>query len=148
MARGSPEVRIRRLRAGDHAGVVDLLGLVGMNPHVRGRESPEAFRRQLRSSRTTYLGAFDGERLVGIVLGTHDSRKGWINRLAVYPEYQRRGIGTRLVRACERGLRAAGMEIFSALIEPGNEASETFFEGLGYEVWQLTYARKKLRRGV
>ena len=32
-----------------------------------------------------------GGELVGVVLGTHDGRKGWINRLAVAPAYQRRG---------------------------------------------------------
>lgn len=148
MARGSHRVRIHPLRAADHPGVVDLLELVGMDPHVRGRESAESFRRQLRSNRTTYLGAFEGDRLVGVVLGTHDTRKGWINRLAVHPDHRRRGIGSRLVRTCERALRGANMEMFSALIEPGNDASEAFFEGLGYEMWRLTYARKKLRRGV
>lgn len=141
-------VRIRRLRLADHGDVVELLRRCGMTPRSRGRDSRPAFARQLRTHRTTYLGAFAGDRLVGVVLGTHDTRKGWINRLAVHPEYRRQGVATRLVRTCERGLRAEGIEMFAALIETGNAASKALFRKLGYATGRLTYARKKLRPGI
>lgn len=141
-------IRIRPLGIRDYTVLIELFRVCGLNPRVRGRDSREAIARQLRSFRSLYLGAFDGERLVGAVFGTHDGRKGWINRLAVRPKYRRRGIAVRLVRVCERRLRAAGIEMFAALIEPGNEASETLFHALGYELLRLTYARKKLRREV
>jgi len=95
-----------------------------------------------------YLGAFDGHRLVGAVLGTHDTRKGWINRLAVHPDYRRRGIARRLVRFAERELRKQGLEMFAALIEPRNAASEAVFRHLGYDVILIRYARRKIHRGV
>jgi ribosomal protein S18 acetylase RimI-like enzyme len=66
----------------------------------------------------------------------------------VHPAYRRRGIAARLVRACERGLRSAGIEMFAALIEPGNRASEALFRSLGYEFLRLTYARRKVRSEV
>lgn len=141
-------IHIRALRIRDYAALVELFRVCGLNPRVRGRDSREAIARQLRSFPDVYLGAFDGERLVGAVLGTHDVRKGWINRLAIYPEYRRRGIAARLVRRCERSLRARGIEMFAALIEPGNEVSERVFRALGYELIRLTYARKKRRPEV
>ena len=148
MARGSPRVRIRPLRVRDHAAVIGLLAACRMNPHVRGRDSPAAFRRQLAAHPTTYLGAFDGDRLVGCVFGTHDARKAWINRLAVDPAYRRRGIATRLVKECERHLRRQGMEMFAALIDLPNRQSAALFRSLGYDVGKLWYARKKRRPGV
>jgi len=138
-------VRIRPLRLADHAAYVDLLGLADLHPRVRGRDSRAAFARQLRSNRTAYLGAFEGARLVGVVLGTHDTRKGWINRLAVHPAWRRRGIASRLVRACERSLRSEGIEVFAALIEPDNNASMAFFDRLGYARTDIAYVRRKLR---
>lgn len=141
-------IEVHPLRLQDHADTIALLDVCGLHPRTRGRDSRSAFARQLRSNRTLYLGAFDGPRLVGTVLGTHDSRKGWINRLAVHPEYRRRGIGRRLVRACERGLRDLGLGVFAALIERGNDPSMAFFDSLGYESARIQYVRRKLRKDL
>ncbi len=141
-------IRIRPLRLRDYDDIVSVFRSCGLDPKVRGRDSRPAIARQLRFNRGLYLGAFDGDRLVGTVLGTHDSRKGWINRLAVHPAYRRRGLARRLVRACERALRARRMEMFCALIEPDNAASKAVFRSLGYRVDRLAYARRKLRDDV
>ncbi len=141
-------VRLRPLRRTDYHAMIALFQIAGMNPKTRGRDSPRSFSEQLRRNRRSYLGAFDGDRLVGVVLGTHDTRKAWINRLAVHPDYRRRSIAARLVRACERVLREQGLKMFAALIEPENRASEAFFRSLGYEILPILYARKKLRDSV
>src|SRR3989449_10002567 len=74
--------------------------------------------------------------------------QGLDQRLAVHPDYRRRSIARRLVRACERVLRQQGLKMFAALIEPENRASEAFFRSLGYEILPILYARKKLRESV
>ena len=82
------------------------------------------------------------------MFGTHDVRKAWVNRLAVHPEYRRQGLATRLVREVERAFRRQGMEMFVALIDDGNRSSRALFRSLGYDLWDITYARKKRRPGV
>lgn len=119
-----------------------------MSPRSSGRESRAAFAAQLRARSNRYYGAFDRGRLIGTVLGTHDTRKGWISRLAVDPDYRRRGIARRLVSSVERGLRDQGIAMFAALVEPDNEASAAFFRAVGYEVIPMTYARRKARPDV
>ncbi len=141
-------VRIRPLRLSDYAAIVEVIDLCGLHARRRGRDSRKAIARQLRSKQNVYLGAFDGDRLVGTVFGTHDTRKGWINRLAVLPEYRRRGVAQRLVRAAERGLRAKGMLIFAALIDSTNVASRSLFAKLGYTTQDVLYYRRKLREDV
>ena len=141
-------IRIRGLRLSDYAAVVAVIDACGLHARTRGRDSRQAIAAQLRSRQNVYLGAFDGERLVGVVFGTHDTRKGWINRLAVLPGYRRRGIAGRLVRSAERGLRARGMEMFAALIEEDNRASQALFAKLGYETADIRYYRRKLREEV
>ncbi len=136
-------VTIRRLRVGDYEAIIHVLQVCRLNPRVRGRESRRNLAKQLRSKQTLYLGAFDGARLVGTVFGTHDTRKGWINRLAVLPEYQHRGIASRLVRACERGLREHGLEMFAALVDSENAASRSLFSKLGYTHSDILYYRIK-----
>jgi len=141
-------VQIRPLRRSDYDSMIALFRICGLNPKTRGRDSRPSFSEQLRRNRDSYLGAFDGDRLVATVLGTSDTRKAWINRLAVHPDYRRRSIAARLVRACERVLRKQGLQMFAALIEPENQASEAFFRSLGYEILPILYARKKLRESV
>ena len=138
-------VRIRPLRLRDYDAMVELMEVCDLKPRLRGRDRRDRIARQLRSNRTLYLGAFEGPRLVGIILGTHDTRKGWINRLAVHPGRRKEGLATRLVRACERTMRAQGIEIFAALIEADNLLSQEVFERLGYMPTDIRYYRRLLR---
>jgi ribosomal protein S18 acetylase RimI-like enzyme len=88
-------------------------------------------------------------RLVGVVLGTSDGRKGWINRLAVDAMCRRRGIGRRLVLEAERRLAAAGMKIFACLIEDENTMSMKVFESLGYAKHpEIVYFARRTYPGV
>lgn len=141
-------IRVRRLRMPDYEAIIDVLRVCDLNPRTRGRDSRAHLARQLRSRQTIYLGAFDGPRLVGTVFGTHDTRKGWINRLAVLPEYRHRGIAARLVRECERGLRKRGLQMFAALIDAENTPSRTLFSKLGYTTSDILYYRVKDHEGV
>ena len=132
----------------DYDAMIALFRVCDMNPKTKGRDSLRSFTAQLRRNADSYLGAFDGDRLVGTVLGTHDTRKGWINRLAVDPRCRRHAIAARLVRHCELVLRKEGLEMFAALIEPENEASAAFFRSQGYDILPIIYARKKRRESV
>ena len=70
------------------------------------------------------------------MIATNDTRKGWINRLAIDPQYRRQGYGEQLVHAAEDALREAGLHLMAAFIEEGNDASLTLFEKLGYAAHQ------------
>ena len=141
-------IRIRPLRRSDYDAMIALFRVCGLNPKTKGRDSLRSFTTQLRRNADWYLGAFDGDRLVGTVLGTHDTRKGWVNRLAVDPRYRRRAVAARLVRRCELVLRKNGVDMFAALVEPENKASAAFFRSQGYDILPITYARKKRRESV
>ena len=123
---------IRPVTADDYERLVSLWTLCGMHLEIQGRESKSAFLQQLEQFPDLYLVATVGERIVGVVLGTHDGRKGWISRLAVHPECRRRGIASALVTTCDTAIRVHGIGIVTALVELGNAASAALFEGLGY----------------
>ena len=123
---------IRRASAKDYEELVSLLTVSGVHVEIEGRESRAAFLTQLKQFPDLYLAAMVDERIVGVVLGTHDGRKGWINRLAVHPDYRRRGIAAALVTTCDTAIRAQGIGIVTALVESDNAASVALFEALGY----------------
>lgn len=134
---------IREVVADDYDAILHVWNLTGLKPRVTGRDSRASFERQLKHFPGLYLVAEDENRVIGVVMGTHDHRKGWINRLAVLPEYRRRGIGRSLAQACDAAIRAGGIEIVAAFVDEGNDASMRLFRDLGYKSdVPVTYFRK------
>ncbi len=123
---------IREMEPHEYPAVMQLWAEAGLPVKPQGRDAPERVEAERRSGRAIFLVAESEGRLVGVVIGTHDGRKGWINRLAVAPAYRRRGIASRLVRELEERLAALGLEVVAALIESTNTASLAFFTALGY----------------
>jgi len=105
-------------------------GLHSLRP--RGRDSRAALARQLASGVQTILGLEVDAQLIGAVVATHDSRKGWINRLTVHPSHRRRGYASQLIAAAERTLREQGIGVIAVLIESDNDASLALFLRAGY----------------
>ena len=137
-------IDIRPMKLNDYAVVRDVWEAAGLSIRPQGRDTEQAVMEQLRHFPNTYLVAEHEGRVVGVVFGTHDFRKGWINRLAVHPEYQKRGIARRLIAACEQAFDKLGIGIFAALIEGGNEGSEALFRRVNYEKFEpISYYRKR-----
>lgn len=132
LSTGEDEMTIREFTMDDYPAVQRLWAEAGLPFRPCGRDQADRVAEALTSDTAIYLVAEAGGRLAGVVFGTHDGRRGWINRLAVAPAFQRRGIARELVREVERRLEARGIDTTSALIESHNEASLSFFSSLDY----------------
>ena len=127
-----------------HAEIIDLWQRAGLHIRPDGRDSIEAFAGQMASGVQTPIGLRVGERLVAVVLATHDSRKGWINRLAVDPDYRRQGLAKRLITLCEAHFQSLGIDTWAVLIEDWNAASLALFQQAGYALADdITYASRR-----
>jgi len=116
---------------------------------LEGRDSASAFTRQMGWGVQRVTGLRDGDRLVAVAVLTHDGRKGWINRLAVDPAYRRCGLAQRLITDAEQWFtREVGLEVWAALIEQDNTASQALFERMGYGRHDLVYVSKRTRPGA
>ncbi|HSD85209.1 MAG TPA: GNAT family N-acetyltransferase [Anaerolineae bacterium] len=130
---------LRLLTGDDHAAILELWQRAGLHSiRPEGRDSRGEFEKQLAGGQIV-IGLEEDDQLIGVVLATHDTRKGWINRLAIDPDHRRQGYGEQLVQAAEEALREAGMKLIAAFIEEGNDASLTLFKKLGYAVHQNIY---------
>ncbi len=133
----------RRLTADDYEAILALWQRAGLDSiRPQGRDSREAFADQLARGQVV-LGLEDDDRLVACVVITDDTRKGWINRLAVDPAYRRHGLGARLIAEAEDDLRARGFKIFCALIEKENIASLNLFQREKYKTHDIVYISKR-----
>ncbi len=79
------------------------------------------------------LVAEHGGELVGVVLGTYDGRRGWIQRLAVDPDARRGGIGRALVAELEQRLVDRGCRQVNLLVYHENRDGRAFWASVGYE---------------
>jgi ribosomal protein S18 acetylase RimI-like enzyme len=138
--------KIRNARVDDYDSIIKLWQCAGLPYEPEGRDSREAVARQIkRSRRLIFVAEAEEGALIGIVLGSHDGRRGFINRLAVDPAYRRHRIAQRLVRAAEEALKAEGIRVLGAMIEDRNAPSMALFKRLGYVARRdIIYFRKVL----
>lgn len=96
-------------------------------------------RTQAALSKTLNITAYDGELLVGCLrILTDGYYFGTVTELLVLPEYQRQGIGSRLLQLAKENTPT--MLYFGA--QPG---SESFYEKNGCQKGLQSYAIKKKR---
>ena len=70
----------------------------------------------------------EDSRIIGVVMGSYDGRRGWINHLAVDPEYQGRNIGQQIIEELESRFKKLGCEKINLLIEISNKKVQGFYE--------------------
>jgi ribosomal protein S18 acetylase RimI-like enzyme len=86
--------------------------------------------------------AASGERLVGFVMGDPQPSQGfsWIATIGVHPEFQRHGIGARLLAAAEAALTTPRIRL---TVRRSNAGAIALYQKFGYEtttVWEHYYA--------
>ncbi len=126
-------LKIRKIRNNDYDALIKLWQKAKLSYRPKGRDSKKNIAKQLKQHNTIYLVAELDNKIIGSILGTHDSRRGYLNRLAVLPEYQKKGIARQLVKAVEKYLGKKGIQIVTCLIEDWNKTSLKVFEKLGYQ---------------
>jgi GNAT superfamily N-acetyltransferase len=123
---------IRPLGIEDYEEMTALWEKAELSYRPRGRDARDEIAVQVKRDDLRILGMFDGEKLIGTILCSSDGRRGWINRLAVDPDYRRQGLSQKLIEASEDFLRSLGLKVIAALIEDYNEASIAAFKKAGY----------------
>ena len=108
----------------------------------RGKES---YRQRLRQphAETFYIGAFEEERLVGMVgffreNGLKGQHKGYIISMYVAPEQRGRGVGKALVtEAIAQARTILELEHLHLAVVTTNTAARQLYQSLGFEVYGL-----------
>jgi len=126
------DYQINKLSIKDYDPLTQLWTKCGLSFRPNGRDSKDSIAAEMRREETGFIGMFDQDKLIGFVLATSDGRKGWINRLAIDPDYQRQGLGGALIVEAEQFLHGLGLKVIAALIEGDNQPSFATFKKAGY----------------
>jgi ribosomal protein S18 acetylase RimI-like enzyme len=125
-------MQIRRLTQDSYDSIIALWEKSDLPFKPQGRDKRKEMEDQIERAPDLFLGAFEKERMVGVIIGSDDGRKGWINRLAVDPNFREKGIAKELIAKIEDALKARGRKIICTLVEDPNDVSFSLFNKLGY----------------
>ena len=77
------------------------------------------------------VGEADGTLMASAMAG-YDGHRGWVNYLAVHPDFRRQGHGQALMRHVEQGLLALGCPKLSLQVRSSNASVLAFYQALGF----------------
>src|SRR4051794_4812348 len=125
-------MQIRSFQSEDEAAVIELWQRCDL---VRPWNDPEKdIRRKAKVRPDLFLvGLLEG-KIVASVMAGYEGHRGWLNYLAVAPEYRRRGYARTIVEEAEKLLRAAGAPKINLQVRTTNQEVIEFYRKIGYSV--------------
>jgi len=99
-----------------------------------------------RDAHSTILVAVQNNRVLGTAMIGEDGHRGWIYYMAVLPEFQKSGLGRRLLAAAESWLAARGCWKVQLLVRADNAVVRSFYEHLGYQDTHTACLQKIIER--
>ncbi|MCD6177602.1 MAG: GNAT family N-acetyltransferase [Candidatus Cloacimonetes bacterium] len=140
---------IRELKLTECNSLIDLWVNSSLPIKPEGRDTKENIRKQLQIENNRFFVAEIDKKLVGAIIASHNGRKGWINRLAVLPEFRGKGIAASLIEKSEDFFFSNNVKIFACLIEDWNETSMIFFHNKDYVKHKdIIYYTKRLNPDI
>lgn len=143
------KIKVRAGTIDDVEDTLEMWRVTGIPWKPEGRDAAQELRRQLKTNGVMLLLAEEDGKVVGNILGSHDERKGWVNHLAVLPEYEGKGVSAMLLEHLEKWFCEQSVEIFAALIDHDKRRSQSFFAKHGYSYGgHIQYWSRRLRPEV
>ena len=134
-------MEIRRAEAADAGTIVGLWDRFGGPTRTPGGSVELA--RLLQRDPDSLLVAVIDDRIVGTLIVGWDGWRCHLYRLAVEPDFRRRGVARELAAAALERARQLGAARLDASVDPSNESAVHFWESVGYSIdhdrrWSIT----------
>ncbi len=136
------DLEIRVMRDDELERVVELWQVCGLTrPHNDPHRDIEKARAKPGSE---ILVGVDNDKVVASVMVGHDGHRGVVYYVSADPDFQGKGVGRQIMSAAEDWLKQQGIWKLNLMIRADNEAVQSFYETLGYEVEIRTVMAKWL----
>ncbi len=143
------KLTIRKMKISDYNDLIKLWNEAGLPYSSRGRDKKNKISEELKNPSTNILLMKYEHNIIGSIFATHDGRKGWINRLAIAPEFRNNELAIKLITEAENFLIQQGIEIIACLIENWNKQSLKLFQKTGYKKHSdIIYFTKRINPDV
>jgi len=135
-------MHIRPYVESDEAAVIALWSRCGL---LRPWNDPyKDIARKLRVQRELFLVGVQDGRIIGTAIAGYDGHRGWVNYLAVDPDFQRQGFGRELMFEEERRLRDLGCPKINVQIRRDNLAAIEFYRRIEFREDEVVSFGKRL----
>lgn len=119
-----------------------VLGRAYEPPIWEGMADYDGYVAKVSALATTLLLTIDGQMAGGVSFYDNDAeaRRGFVTQVMVAPEFQGRGVGTRLLAECEAECLGQGMETLGLEVHRDNHGARRLYERCGFSVCGRTDA--------
>lgn len=83
-------------------------------------------------------------QVVASIMAGYEGHRGWLNYLAVSPDFQRQGIGRRMVEAATAKLEVMGCPKINLQIRTSNTEVIDFYQRIGFVMDDVVSMGKRL----
>lgn len=90
------------------------------------------------------VGLVDAQVIASVMAG-YDGHRGWLNYVAVSPDYQQQGIGRQMVDHATEALRALGCPKINLQVRASNAGVIAFYQRLGFALDDVVSLGKRLK---
>lgn len=77
--------------------------------------------------------ALEDGQVIGSIMGGYEGHRGWLNYVAVLPDYQKRGYGKKLIDKAIDELRKLGCLKVNVQVRRNNPSAVEFYKHLGFK---------------
>ena len=132
------EIVLRGCLESDIESVLELWLAAGSTPSIT--DTRDTLLVTINSAAASVILADIGGAVAGSIIAGFDGWRGNVYRLAVHPDFQRRGIARRLLTAAEDWLRCQGVKRVGAVVEKDHPWATGFWDASGYQ-WHESVIR-------
>jgi ribosomal protein S18 acetylase RimI-like enzyme len=112
--------------------VIDLWRKAGIS--IGSSDSEEEVGRMLKRNPNLLLIGKLNERVIAVVMGGFDGRRGYVHHLAVDPIHQKKGYGKRIMDELINNFRRIGVHKIHLFIERENQDIVNFYKNLDWQI--------------
>jgi len=139
-------MEIRKMSIQDYDGVYQLwLNTSGMGLNNLD-DSREGIEKYLSRNPNTCFVAIKDDEIIGVIIGGHDGRRGYIYHLAVAANERQQGVASTLVKFTVVALAEEGISKVALVVFANNELGNGFWEKQGFTLRNdLIYRNKAIK---
>ncbi len=111
--------------------VLELWKKAGIN--VSSSDSKEELEKMLKRNPNLFLIGRKNQKIIAVVMGAFDGRRGYVHHLAIDPDFQKKGYGRMMIEKIHNIFLQMGVHKVHLFIEINNKEVVNFYESMGWE---------------